>query len=311
MKCVKGDMLSVFSLGTAQLGMPHGFASKGEMILEEKAFQILDKAVALGVNNIDTANNYGTSETVIGHWLEKRKREGEALPWISTKIGPLKHGSFDILRDDVLRQVEDCRRKLGVETIECLMLHEFDDYSADPDALQKIFQELKAEKLCHRSAISVCSHNDYNMIANSGFDAAQIPLNVFDWRQIENGGIDCLKNAGVMIFAHSVFLQGFVFQKPSSLDPRMDFCKPVLKKYLNICKEFRMTPGGLALSFVFSIPGVETVVLGCDNVKQVAANCSLIEQVVHLTPAHLSILHEAFKDTEQRVINPGMWYDHA
>lgn len=54
-----------------------------------------------GVNTMDTANHYGDSEAVIGRWIAKRKAEGKNLPWIVTKIGPMKRGSYDILRDDI------------------------------------------------------------------------------------------------------------------------------------------------------------------------------------------------------------------
>lgn len=54
-----------------------------------------------GVNTMDTPNHYGDSEAVIGRWIAKRKAEGKNLPWIVTKIDPMKRGSYDILRDDI------------------------------------------------------------------------------------------------------------------------------------------------------------------------------------------------------------------
>lgn len=307
----KGQKMSLFSLGAVQLGMTYGLSANNEKPSEEAAFQLLDRAFELGVDNIDTANNYGDSEAVIGRWMEQRRQQQKELPWIVTKIGPLKHGSYDILRDDVMRQVEGCQKNLGTETIDCLMLHNFEDYGDDRDNMQKIFQELKAQNAYHYSAISAYSRHDYGVIAESGFDATQIPLNVFDWSQIDNGGIEKLKDAGVMVFARSAFLQGLVFRKPEDLDPRMDFCKPVVAKYRQICEEFGISPAVLALSFIFSVPGVTTAVLGCRNIRQVESNCELIDQVVQLTPEQMAVLHDAFKDTEERVTNPGMWFNHT
>ena len=67
------------------------------------------------------------------------------------------------------------------------------------------------------------------MIAESGLDGTQIPLNVFDWGQIENGGIEKIAKSGMMMFVRSVFLQGLVFHAPEDLDPQMDYCAPYLK----------------------------------------------------------------------------------
>ena len=118
----KGLDLSRFMLGTVQLGMEYGLGTDRAKPSSEKAFAMLDQAAELGINAFDTANNYGDAEYILGQWLEKRYRNPGVRPWIVTKIGPLKDEAFDNLRDDVRRQVDDCRWNLGVETIDCLML---------------------------------------------------------------------------------------------------------------------------------------------------------------------------------------------
>ena len=306
-----GVTLSKFQLGTVQLGMTYGLGADKAKPSEEKAMGILDAAVARGINILDTANNYGDSEAIIGKWLAKKRAAKEDVPFVITKIGPLKHGAYDILRDDVLYQVEGCMKNLGTETLDCLMLHNFSDYEEDADALRKIFAELKRDGAYRLSAISAYSHNDYGMIAESGFDATQIPLNVFDWTQIENGGVEKIAKAGMMIFTRSVFLQGLVFHTPEDLDPRMDFCVPYLEKYLSLCAEFGLSPDVLALSHVLSLPGVSCAVLGCDNEAQLSANCDLFERTVTLTDAQEDRLREAFTGIDPRVINPGLWFNRT
>ena len=305
---VKEQKLSTFSLGTVQLGLNYGIGVDSIKPTEEKAFALLDRAMELGVNNLDTANNYGDSEAVIGRWLQKRKAEGKECPWVVTKIGPLKHGSYDIVRDDILRQTEGCQKTLGMDTIDCLMIHNYEDYADDRDNVRKIFEELKAQNAYRYSAISAYSENDYGVIADSGFDATQIPMNVFDWVKINDGEMEKLEKSGMMVFVRSVFLKGLVFHTPESLDPRLDFCLPYLEKYCGFCKEFGLSPAVLALSFVQSVPGVTTTVLGCDNVAQLESNCQLIDQTVRLTEEQMNKLREAFTGINPRVIDPRFWF---
>jgi len=307
----KGQRLSAFSLGTVQLGMAYGLGEAREKMSEEKAHAILDCAVENGIDNLDTANNYGDSEAVIGRWLDKRKAEGKSLPWIVTKIGPLDHSSYDALRDDVFRQVEACQKNLRTDTLDCLMLHNFEDYDKDRDGMRKIFEELKRQNAYKFSAVSAYSRHDYGVIAESGFDATQIPMNVFDWTQIENGGMQKLCDAGMMVFVRSVFLQGLVFHTPEDLDPKMSFCFPYLRRYHELCRAFSLSPDVLALSFVLSVPGVTTAVMGCDNAAQVEANCRLFDKTVTLEKEQLRQLRDAFAEIDPRVINPGMWYNHT
>ena len=305
----KGLNLSAFALGTVQLGLTYGLGEHSEKPTEEAAFAILDRAVDLGVNTLDTANNYGDSEAVIGRWLTKRRAEGKKLPYIVTKVGPLKHGSYDILRDDVMYQLEGCMKRLCIDKLDIFMLHDYEDYAQDRDAMQKIFADIKSQGLYDYSAISAYSRHDYGVIAESGFDATQIPLNVFDWGQIENGGLQKLADSGMMIFTRSVFLQGLVFHTPEDLDPRMDFCFPYLRRFMELYKEFELSPAALALSFVLSLPGVTQAVMGCDTADQVAANCNLFDQTIKLTQDQMDKLHDAFRGIDPRVINPGTWFN--
>ena len=305
----KGLGLSAFALGTVQLGLTYGLGEHSEKPTEEAAFAILDRAVDLGVNTLDTANNYGDSEAVIGRWLTRRKAEGKKLPYIVTKVGPLKHGSYDILRDDVLYQLEGCMKCLCIDKLDIFMLHDYEDYAQDRDAMQKIFADIKSQGLYDYSAISAYSRHDYGVIAESGFDATQIPINVFDWGQIENGGMQKLADSGMMIFTRSVFLQGLVFHTPEDLDPRMDFCFPYLNRFIELYKEFELSPAALALSFVLSLPGVTQAVMGCDTADQVESNCKLFDQTVTLSQDQLDKLHDAFHGIDPRVINPGTWFN--
>ena len=307
----KGQTLSRFSLGTVQIGMTYGLGEHKAKPSEEAAYALLDQAMDLGIDNLDTANNYGDAEEVIGRWMSKRRAENKSCPWVVTKIGPMKHGSFDILRDDILRQTEGCCKNLGTETLDCLMLHNFEDYEQDPDAVRKVFEEMKSQQMFKYSAISAYSRHDYGMIADSGFDATQIPLNVFDWCQIENGGMEKLAKADMMVFIRSVFLQGLVFHTPEDLDHRMEFCVPYLRRYLELCAEFEVSPAVLALSFVLSVPGVTTAVLGCDTPQQAVDNCTLFDQTIALSEDQMKLLHDAFHNIDPRVINPGCWFNHT
>ena len=305
-----GLNLSSFQLGTVQLGMEYGLGEKNKPS-EERSFAILDRAMELGVNTLDTADNYGTSESTIGRWLTKRRAEGKELPWVITKISTLKHGSYDIVRDDILRKTEMCQKNLGMDTLDCLMIHSYEDYADDRDNVQKVFDELKAQKAYHYNAISAYSRHDYGVIADSGFDATQIPLNAFDWTQIDNGGMEKLEKSGMMVFTRSVFLQGLVFHTPETLDPNMSVCLPYLKRYIELYKEFGLDPAAMALSFALSVPGVTAAVLGCDNVKQLDSNCELIDRTLKLTQEQLEKIHGAFRNIDPRVINPGSWYNHT
>ena len=302
---VKGLDITVLSLGTVQLGMDYGIHNANGKPSLETSFRILDAAMAAGINTLDTAAGYGNSEEVIGAWLKTIPEDQR--PFIVTKAAKLDHSSLDALRADLKERVKTSRERLGLSQLPLLMLHNCEDYLCDKENVKLVFEELKASGDILYSGISAYSNHDYGELAASGFDAVQIPVNIFDWGQIENGGLQKLKDSGMMIFVRSVYLQGLVFQDPETLPAHMAFCKETLVKFRALCDKYQLSPAVLALSYVLSLPGVTSLVLGSETVEQVQQNARLLNETVALSPAQMAEIRENFLNTDIKVLNPGLW----
>lgn len=168
-------------------------------------------------------------------------------------------------------------------------------------------EELKQSGEIRCIGASAYSHHDYGELAAAGFDAVQILVNLFDWTQIENGGLKKLEESGMMIFVRSIYLQGLVFKDPETLDPHMEFARETLVKFRALCEKYRLTPACLALSYALSLPGVTSLVLGSEKVEQVQQNIELLQTAPQLTEEQLKEIHDTFYDTPARVLNPSKW----
>ena len=259
------------------------------------------------MNCLDTSVGYGDSEQVIGEWLKSIPKADH--PLIVTKVDRLDFGSKTALRASLLESVRISQSRLGLERIPLLMVHNFDQYAQDPDEVSKAFEELRTQGEIERWGISAYSRHDYRMLADSGADAVQVPQNIFDWGQITSGGWEALTRSDKIVFVRSVFLQGLVFMKPDQLQPQMTFAKPALERFHSLCQEFCMEPAVLAISFVLSLPGDSSLVLGCERREQVESNADLIGKAKHLTENQLARLHESFEQTDPRVTDPGTWFN--
>ena len=304
-----GVPFSRFALGTVQLGLNYGIANSSGKPSTELAFEIMDKAVSLGVNNFDTAAGYGDSEEIIGAWLKTCPPEKK--PLITTKIVNFDHSSPAALEESLKSKVDQCRIRLGLDSIPLLMLHHSGDFMKDPAGVMAALKAVKNSGSVERIGISLYQDDDYDLIANSEFDAVQIPQNIFDWRMIDNGKLGRLSAAGNQIFVRSVFLQGLVFKDPETLHPAMASYAPALRKYRALCEKYALTPAALAASFVLALPGVTSLVLGCEKTEQVEANAQLIESCVALSQAQLDEIHEAFLDVEPSMLDPRIWPGHC
>jgi aryl-alcohol dehydrogenase-like predicted oxidoreductase len=96
---------------------------------EAAAFAIMDRALELGINYLDTADSYGggRSEEMIGRWLRSRGTRDAVV--LSTKVynrmgpGPNDAG---LSRRHVLRAVEDSLRRLQTDWLDLYVTHEVD-----------------------------------------------------------------------------------------------------------------------------------------------------------------------------------------
>lgn len=127
-----GLRISAFGMGCGNfggIGSAPEFFGQGES--EEEAFELLDRAVDLGINYLDTANAYGggRSETTIGKWLATKDRSVRDQLLISTKVanpvgeGPNQQG---LSRRHILEQVDVSLKRLGVDHLDMYIVHQPD-----------------------------------------------------------------------------------------------------------------------------------------------------------------------------------------
>ena len=68
---ISANGLSEMTLGTVQLGLRYGIANTLGKPDRGTACQMIQEAIRMGVNSLDTAQSYGDSEEVIGDCLRQ------------------------------------------------------------------------------------------------------------------------------------------------------------------------------------------------------------------------------------------------
>lgn len=142
---------------------------------EEKALEVLNKAIDMGITYVDTANSYGNgqSETWVGKVMKTRRKE----VWLATKLEK-RNG------DEAMRAVEEALKRLQTDHVDLLHIHSLTNASdlaaiEAPDGVLKVLYKLRDQKVCR--AIGVTSHTDPNVLKTAlerhDFDCTQMALN--------------------------------------------------------------------------------------------------------------------------------------
>ncbi len=274
---VAGRKLSAMSLGTVQLGMDYGIANKGGQPCEKQSFEMLKAALDNGITSLDTARAYGNSEEVLGRFFKSYDVE---LPFITTKVIDIEGENAAEVEKSVVSIAETSLEKLGLNKVNCIMLHRSLDLFEKGEWIAKAMEGLVKRGYTDIVGASVYTSNELEkMFEYDVYTATQIPMSIFDQRLINCGMTDKLAERNITVFVRSVFLQGLFFLDPDNMeDPILKECAAPKIRLLRECAEHEgMSIAELAISYMRDVKGVTSLVLGADTAEQVKANAAYFE----------------------------------
>ena len=115
-----------------------GTMTFGEQVGEADAHAILDRALAQGINFLDTAEmyavparaeTYGATETILGRWFAKRPEVRRQVVLATKVAGPsramdwIRQGSRNLRAADIVQACDDSLRRLQTDTIDLYQIH--------------------------------------------------------------------------------------------------------------------------------------------------------------------------------------------
>lgn len=228
---------------------------------EAETEKMLDKAIAAGVNYIDTAYPYhnGMSEVVVGKLLKKYDRSSY---YLATKL-PVW---FVETVEDVDKYLNEQLDKLQTDYIDFYLMHAMNKERWDKMleiGCVKRLEELKAEGKIKYLGFSF--HDSYEafeeMIEYRDWDFAQIQLNYMDSEeQAGLKGYELAEKKGVPL----------VIMEPVKGGMLAAFSADITEKFAQHDKE--ASAASFALRWVGSFSNVKVVLSGMSNMEQVEDN---------------------------------------
>lgn len=254
-----GLRVSELGVGGAQIGLKD-YMARWDPASEASVAQIermLDRALDLGYNYVDTAAayGYGRSEEIIGRVAQRRRAEMT----LATKTSA---GAWAGDKAAVKAEAEASLRRLQTDYVDILQFHG-GDYRPEQvkhlleDGPLQAYQDLQVEGKVRFLGITAEEPVTLRpLIATSVFDVLQIRFNVL----YQNAYHNILPEAAALNL-------GVVVMRPAT--------SGTFPKLLHaMCPEFadRCDPYALALNFVLSAPQVSVAIVGTRTVEEVEAN---------------------------------------
>jgi aryl-alcohol dehydrogenase-like predicted oxidoreductase len=265
---------------------------------DEESLLSLQRAVDLGVNFFDTAYVYGDghSEGLLGRLV--RANPGKRL-YTASKVPP-KNRNWPSRRGSTLEEtfppdyVEEyvhlSLKNLGLERIDLMQFHVWEDDWLEDERWSKKLDELRSQGLVGAVGISINRWEPWNgvrAVQTGLIDAVQVIYNIFD-QNPEDELFPACREHDVAVIARVPFDEGTLtgtltkestwpegdwrntYFVPENLIPsveRADALKPVAERA-------GLTMPEMALRFIFSDPTVSTIIPGMRKLKNVESNAA-------------------------------------
>jgi len=284
---------------------------------QDTTFGVLNRALELGVNFIDTADVYGQdglSERTIGAWFEHDKRRDEVV--LATKFrfsmgtGPNRSGAS---RYRIRSCVEGSLRRLKTDRIDLYQIHMQDLDTPEDETLRALDDLVSQGKVLYLGCSNYAAYRLQDSLWRSktrnltSFVTLQAEYSLMT-RDLEREHVPLCRENGLGILPWSPLAGGFLSGKydkdqPPPTGTRLEKWKDRFARFDNergwrvvsavkaVAAETGATASAVSLAWLLAKPQVTSTIFGARSIAQLEGNVAASD--LALTPEHVKRLDEA------------------
>ena len=297
----EGPAVSALGFGAMSIGIADVYTSSARTL--EAAVAVIDRALDLGINFIDTADRYGDSEEKVGAAIRKRRNEVV----LATKFGFVPEARGIDGRPQHVREACDASlRRLGVDRIDLYYLHRVDPAVPIEETVGAMAELVRQGKVRHLGLSEAAPETVRRAHRVHRIAALQNEYSLFS-REPEEELLQTLRQLGIALVAYSPLGRGFLGGRFRSLDdlapddwrrnnPRFqgeNFTRnlAIADRVREMAEEKGCTPAQLALAWVLARGKDVVPIPGTSSAARLEENVGSVR--VRLTPADLERLDQA------------------
>ncbi|MCY4082750.1 MAG: aldo/keto reductase [Caldilineaceae bacterium] len=249
----------------------------------------LNAVLDAGINFVDTANDYGNSEEMIGRYLRHRRDEFV----LATKCGCHPDGHI-WTRENAFRGLHESLDRLRVDSVDIMQLHNPTVAQCEQGELVQALQDMRAQGKVRWIGMSTTLPHLPTYLAWDVFDVYQIPYSALE-RDHENW-LTKTAQAG----AGTIIRGGVALGKPGVGLGQSDRWQAFNKAGLDELKQSGESDTSFVLRYTLTHPDVHTNIVGTTNPAHLAENA----QATLAGPLTQDVYAEARKRLDRIGVSP-------
>ena len=297
----EGPSVSALGFGAMSVGITDMYTGSARTL--EAGVRVIERALDLGIDFLDTADIYGDSEQKVGAAIKNRRKDVV----VATKFGFVQGGrGIDGSPQHVREACEHSLERLGVDHIDLYYLHRVDPAVPVEETVGAMAELVRKGKVRHLGLSEAAPETVRRAHRVHPIAAVQNEYSLFT-RDPEEELLPTLRELGIALVAYSPLGRGFLGGRFRSLDdlgaddwrrtnPRFqgeNFTRNLVlaDQVQQLAREKGCTPAQLALAWVLSRGKDVIPIPGTSSVSRLEENAASVE--VRLTPAEVDRLERA------------------
>lgn len=258
--------VSVLGFGGSEIGY--------ERASPTAARQLLNSALDNGINVIDTAECYVTSEELIGNAIGARRMEY----YLFTKCGHERGwGSADWRPVSLLRSIERSLRRLKTDYVDLLQLHSCPEHELRKGDVIEFLRRARERGYARYIGYSGDSEAALYAVNCGEFDTLQTSINIADQEALDLT-VPRARERNMGVIAKRPLAN--VAWSGGDRPPRNSYGYPYWQRLQKLRYDFLRQDAeqavAIALRFVLSVPGVHTAIVGTAKPGRISENSAAL-----------------------------------
>jgi len=271
----------------------------GQQVDEAAAIKIINRAVDLGINFIDTADVYaeGRSEEIVGKAIKGRRDDVVLATKVRGRTNPDPNGE-GLSRKHIMRNVEASLKRLGTDYIDLYQVHRVDPTTPLKETLAALSDLVRSGKVRYIGCSNFPAWQLEKALRISevqgleSFATVQPRYNIID-RDVERELLPLCVEEGIGVIPYSPLAGGVLTGKyhpdrPAPEGSRGHLRPMMVSRYLNprnqatlqeleeISSETKMSLSQIGLAWLMANPAITSPIIGASKLEQLEENMGVL-----------------------------------
>lgn len=232
--------------------------------------RVLNEVLDAGINFVDTSNDYGNSEEMIGKFISHRRSQY----FLATKCGcPPGGGDHIWTRENLFRGLHESLDRLKTEYVDVMQLHNATVEDVDQGGLVEALQEMREQGKVRWIGASAVSPHIETFIERGEFDEYQIPYSAMDRAHESVISDAATSGAGTVI-------RGGIQQGEPGGDSRgrTEQWTAFAESGLDDLRDGGESRTGFMLRYTITHPDLQTTIIGTKNLDHLHENLEMFRR---------------------------------